>query len=306
MPLAPPSLFMPLVSVIIPAYNAKQYLGETIRSVQGQSLTDLELIVVDDGSKDGTGDWVRETFPAVRCITQPNGGVSSARNKGLTLAQGEFIAFLDADDNWHPDKLRLQMALMQQYPDALLCRTDIVETPFGTPPPALVSDEAAAIPHSLHTTLYESLLNPYFSTSTVMVRRRAIELAGVFDTSLKIAEDVDFYLRVLAHAPRTPKLLGPAVFKRPITGSLGDDSERGYAKLLEVYQRFLAREPLAREQLTPSMQARGFATLWARYAASQRRNGHRRAAMASATKSLRLAGNVLALKVLLLAMLSRS
>jgi glycosyltransferase involved in cell wall biosynthesis len=297
---------MPLVSVIIPAYNARQYLGEAIRSVLAQTLTDHELIVIDDGSKDGTGDWVRETFPAVRCITQPNGGVSSARNKGLSLATGEFVAFLDADDTWHPDKLRLQVALMRQYPEALLCRTDIVETPLSDPPPALMGSDGATIPHSLNERFFDSFLTPYFSTSTVMIRRSALADAGGFDTGLKIAEDIDLYLRVLVRAPLTPKLLGPAVFKRPIQGSLGDDGERGYQQLIAVYQRFLNREPRAQALLSSAMQARCFANLWARYAASQRRNGKRREAIASAFTSLRQAPNVLAFKVLALAFIGRA
>ena len=95
------------VSVIIPTYNRKQTLKRAIQSVYIQSLPPFEIIVVDDGSKDGTKEWVKKKYPNIKYIYQKNSGVSSARNKGIKTAQGKYISFLDSDDTWHKDKLKI-------------------------------------------------------------------------------------------------------------------------------------------------------------------------------------------------------
>jgi glycosyltransferase involved in cell wall biosynthesis len=236
---------MPTVSVIIPAYNAARYLADTLQSALNQTLGDTEVIVVDDGSKDDTASVAR-SFPAVKYVHQANAGVSAARNKGAAHASGEFLAFLDSDDLWHPDKLRQQVMALRQHPESVFSRTEAVDDParlteivHGTP-----REDA---PHVLIPDFHASFLVPYLTTSTVMVRREAFEEAGGFDTRLRIAEDVDFYLRVLIRRPQVVKLTQPLVYKRPVPGSLGDDSVAGYHQLLQVYDSFLARHPQARD-----------------------------------------------------------
>ncbi|MGI8668594.1 MAG: glycosyltransferase family 2 protein, partial [Aridibacter sp.] len=102
----------PLVSVIIPAYNAEQFISQTIESVLGQTLKDFEIVVVDDGSTDETAGIAESYGAPVRCIRKTNGGVSRARNTGIEHAVGKYIAFLDADDLWEPTKLEKQVALL--------------------------------------------------------------------------------------------------------------------------------------------------------------------------------------------------
>ncbi|MBH1986337.1 MAG: glycosyltransferase family 2 protein [Burkholderiales bacterium] len=235
---------MPVVSVIIPAYNAEAFIGETLTSVIAQTLHDIEVIVVDDGSRDGTAKVV-QSFPSVRYIHKANGGVSAARNHGVAHAQGEFIAFLDSDDIWHPDKLRQQVQAMREHPDSDLCRTRLSIKPADLP--GIVSGQARSdAPHTLVPELGPSFIDPYFTTSAVMVRKSAFERVQGFDTSLRIAEDVDFYLRLLAGAPKIVLMTELLVYKRPVEGSLGDDSRAGYVQLLKVYDRFLAQHPDAR------------------------------------------------------------
>lgn len=236
---------MPTVSVIIPAYNAARYLPETLASALGQTLSDIEVIVVDDGSKDNTAQ-VAQSFPAVRCVHQQNAGVSAARNTGAAHARGEFLAFLDSDDLWHPDKLRQQVEALRQHPDSVFSRTEAVSDPARQAEIQHGQREAGA-PHELIPDFHTSFLVPYLTTSTVMVRRSAFEAAGGFDTRLRIAEDVDFYLRVLVRQPLVVKMTQPLVYKRPVPGSLGDDSVAGYHQLLKVYDRFLASHPEARD-----------------------------------------------------------
>src|SRR5215204_696893 len=104
-----------LVSVIMPAYNAGRYIAESVRSVQAQTFGGWELVVVDDGSADDTGEVVRRFAAAdarVRYVRRPNGGQAAARNTGLAEARAPFVAFLDADDLWLPEKLEAQLAVM--------------------------------------------------------------------------------------------------------------------------------------------------------------------------------------------------
>jgi glycosyltransferase involved in cell wall biosynthesis len=99
----------PLISCIVPVYNGELYLGEAIHSILAQTYRPLEVIVVDDGSRDGTYDVAANYGDRLRYVRQANAGPGAARNHGLNLARGEYVAFLDADDIWHPEKLMRQM-----------------------------------------------------------------------------------------------------------------------------------------------------------------------------------------------------
>ncbi len=230
------------VSVILPAYNAAAHLPDAIDSVLRQTFADFELIVVDDGSHDDTAAVARR-YPQVRYVHQANAGVSAARNLGASMARGRFLAFLDADDCWRPAKLAVQHAAMAAQRDVLLSRTGFLEAERDH------GGQEATGEVRLHETLAPSFLCPYFSTSTVMVRRDAFERVGGFDTTLRVAEDVDLYLRVLAVSPKVLHLTDRLVFKRQVPGSLGDDSVEGYRQLRLVYERFLVDHPHVQAQL---------------------------------------------------------
>ena len=103
------------VSVVIPVYNAARFLADAIRSVQAQRHPRIEIIVVDDGSTDGSGEVAR-SFAGVRCLRQANGGIAAARNAGVHEARGNLLAFLDADDLWTPGKLALQLDVLRADP----------------------------------------------------------------------------------------------------------------------------------------------------------------------------------------------
>mgnify|MGYP001146457269 FL=1 len=119
-----------LVSVVIPAYNAELYIKHAIDSILCQSHSDLEVIIVNDGSTDNTQAIVMSfTDPRVRLVNKTNGGMSSARNAGVDQAKGEYLAFLDADDYWMPDKLEKQISLLNKKPNIGFCSTMI--TFFG-------------------------------------------------------------------------------------------------------------------------------------------------------------------------------
>ena len=188
----------PRISVIVPAYNAEKTLLETIDSVRRQTFSDFELLVIDDGSTDGTLGRLRSVRdPRLRVISYPNGGLAAARNRGIEHSRGEFISFIDADDLWTPDKLELQIQALHRHPEAALAYswTAFVDQRGGF----LFAKE----PSYFEGDVYADLLRSCFvaSGSNILVRRSSADVAGHFDTALRAAQDWDFCLRVAARWP---------------------------------------------------------------------------------------------------------
>jgi glycosyltransferase involved in cell wall biosynthesis len=174
----------PLISCIVPVYNGQAYLGEALASIFGQSYRPLEVIVVDDGSTDGTQQVLAEYADRVTCLWQPNAGPAAARNLGVEAMQGEFVAFLDADDLWHPEKLARQMARFQDRPELELSLTHV--TNFC--PPELVADETWRDPR------YHRPWQGY-ACQTLLTRAETFRSVGQFDPALRLGEDIDWFLR---------------------------------------------------------------------------------------------------------------
>jgi glycosyltransferase involved in cell wall biosynthesis len=174
----------PLVSVIIGAYNAERYLGEAIDSVLAQTHRPLELIVVDDGSTDGTAAVAESYPPPVRCIRQENGGMAASRNRAVPEARGEFLAFLDADDRFTPTKLADQLAVFAAQPD--------LEIVFGRVSEFLSPDLDAEARALLREPTHDA---PWPTPNLMLVRRDAFNRVGLFDTDLKVGIGVDWCAR---------------------------------------------------------------------------------------------------------------
>jgi len=186
---------MPHVSVIIPTYNRRDLVREAIASVQAQTYRDFELIVVDDGSDDGTAEAVREIV-GVRSLNQPNRGVSAARNRGVACSSGALLAFLDSDDIWQPRKLESQVAFFMTYPQAQICQTEEIWLRHGV----------RVNPHTKHrkaggNIFARSLELCLVSPSAVMLRRELFDHVGGFDEDLPACEDYDLWLRISATVP---------------------------------------------------------------------------------------------------------
>jgi glycosyltransferase involved in cell wall biosynthesis len=185
----------PLVSVIIPAYNAAEFMGETLDSIFAQTFTNHEVIVINDGSPDTAElEQVLQRYSSsVRYIKQENQGAAAARNAGLRAARGEFVAFLDADDRWLPAFLERQMALLKNngadlvFADALL---------FGDSP--LDGRTFMQIDPPRGEVTAENLLSVKVTilTSTVLARKAPILDAGLFDVALRRGQDFDLWLRL--------------------------------------------------------------------------------------------------------------
>ncbi len=200
----------PLTSVVIPAYNAELFIERTLRSVLRQTHSNLEVIVVDDGSTDKTrviAEAAATTDDRVRIISVPNGGVAKARNIGIAEANGEFVAFLDADDLWHPTKIELQVTAMSRgsgdyQPAAVYTLSRTIDTDdrvTGNGNRVLLSG------YSFARHLYA---RPVGNGSSILVRREAAIVAGGFDPTWAArgiggCEDLDFELRIAAKYPIT-------------------------------------------------------------------------------------------------------
>lgn len=189
----------PLVSVVIPAYNVARYISETLESVFGQTLTDYEVIVVNDGSLD-TEDFEQAIAPYLNRILylkQENGGASLARNTGLQAARGEFIAFLDADDLWLPAYLDQQMKFIRERGCDLACAD---ATFFGDPSSEgkRYMDTLMATAAAVDDVTFLQLVNADRSliTSGVVARREPMMEVGLFDKALRNAQDLDLWLRL--------------------------------------------------------------------------------------------------------------
>ncbi len=197
---------MPRVSVIMPCYNAERFLDRSVGSLRAQSVRDWELIAIDDGSTDGTWRWFQhEADPRIHCIRQANAGVSAARNAGIRAARAPLLAFLDADDRWHPTFLEKMSAALDSRPDALLayCGWQNVGLARGDGPPFVPPDYERP---DKEETLFAGCRWPIHAA---LVRREAVLEAGGFDESLTHAEDYALWLAIATRAPivRVPEVL---------------------------------------------------------------------------------------------------
>lgn len=193
----------PLVSVIMPCYNNAAVLAEALNSVIAQDYANKEVIVVDDGSTDGSMAVLRQFGDKISIIQQPNQGPAAARNTGLRHAAGQYIAFNDCDDLWLPGKLTAQISYLQHHTDIGLCYCGWMEWQGDTPLAEITSRLIDAAPviapkrPEREGWLYSDLLKEsVIHTITAVVRREVIDVVGAFNTDYRIGEDHDFWLRV--------------------------------------------------------------------------------------------------------------
>jgi glycosyltransferase involved in cell wall biosynthesis len=208
----------PLVSVIIPVRDMGQYLGESLRSVLAQDYRPIEVIVVDDGSTDDSAK-VAGSFPEVTCLRQAHRGISAARNFGIVQAQGAFVAFQDADDLWHPNKLTVQLDWLLKHPEAGYVAAfyrNFLEP--GVARPAWVREEQLANPQK-------------GGMSNLVVRRSVFEAIGVFDTGEEFGSDADWIMRV-KDAKIASKILPDVLVSRRIHAANHSHQWKGGKRLL--------------------------------------------------------------------------
>ena len=183
---------MPKVSVVLPAYNGEKFIGKAVESALSQTYNDFELIVVNDGSKDGTAQVLSGFGAKIKVISQANSGIAKARNVGIEASRGQYIAFLDQDDFWLPEKLEKQMVLFEKDKEVGMTYTDTY----------VITDDNAKIrsfklqkPHR-GMVIEELFMNNFISTSSVIVKKECFEKAGLFDDSLSPVLDYDRWLNI--------------------------------------------------------------------------------------------------------------
>lgn len=238
----------PHFSVVIPAYNAGSYIQDCVSSVLAQTDPDFEVLVVDDGSIDDTAVQVRAmTDPRIRLIQRPNGGLAAARNTGIQAAQGELVAFLDADDRWCPEKLAAHRQAMDRHPEASVTYDWAAFIDAQGQPTGLCMAQS-----QIKLTHEALLLKNYLGNgSTSVVRRAVLQGVGGFDETLKRLVDHELWVR-LTHGGHHIQLV-PAVLTeyRTHDQSFTADTERmlqGIAAFLDTVATYA---PKSVERLAP-------------------------------------------------------
>ncbi len=233
----------PLISVVIPAFNAEAFIAEAIESVLAQTYTPIEMIVVDDGSSDGTSEIVSR-YPQVRLIRKENGGPAPARNRGFAESVGEAVTFLDSDDAMFPDKLEVQAAHLAENPQigVVIGAQELVIEP-GTELPFWI--EGSADQDVVPTRPPEVHGEPNTYAMSMLVRREVFEAVGDFDREVQPAEDIDWVLRATEAEVGITQLQHLMVRRRVHADSLTQDAE---ASRRGTFRAFKARIERHRER----------------------------------------------------------
>jgi glycosyltransferase involved in cell wall biosynthesis len=219
----------PLVSVVVPAFNAERFLAEALDSVLAQSHTPLEVIVVDDGSTDRTGEIARSY--GVHCLRQRNSGHAAARNAGVTAAGGDFLSFLDADDLWEPNKLSTEVTHLLAHPELGFLRSSMWRTlapgakwPPGTPRKWFLEPQPGNL------------------SSAALIRRSAFEHVGPFDPSFQHGDDGDWVARAADAGIRSEVIPDVLVHYRIHGANQHYDNKAMKAELFELLRSSVRRK----------------------------------------------------------------
>ena len=187
---------MPFFSVIIPLYNKEQYLENTLRSVFAQTFSDFEVIIVNDGSTDGSAEIVQQLDdPRIRYYSQENQGVSTARNFGISVAKSAYITFLDADDFWYPTFLEVMNQNISDFANESVFSAAIEKQTLKGIFPAQYSIERTANRQSVNY-FTASLKETAICTSAAVFHKSVFEKAGNFDTEIRSGQDTDLWIRI--------------------------------------------------------------------------------------------------------------
>jgi glycosyltransferase involved in cell wall biosynthesis len=212
------------VTVIIPAFNAVRYLAEAVASVQRQRHDPLDIIVVDDGSTDGTPELAAQ-LPGIRCIRQHHGGPAFARNAGIQEAQGEFLAFLDADDLWSENKLAAQLAVLRETPQVDLVAGQVEEF-----------YEAGVSPIEARRRRHSG--DRAYTIGALLVRRDVFLKVGLLNSALRFGEFMDWRSRARARGLKE-QVLDMVVLRRRVhdhnTTRLAQDFRSDYLAMIRAH-----------------------------------------------------------------------
>lgn len=214
------------ISVVIPAWNAARYIGAALDSVLSQSVAPDEIIVVNDGSTDGTSECVRTFGSRVTLIEQTNAGAAAGRNRGIAEARGEAVALLDADDLMAPRRLELQGALLARHPDCAIVLGK--QLTFHSEQQRIALETATANPQAVRAG---------YVPSAAMMRTRAFAVVGPFDPSLRIGDFLEWIKRAQSRGTPIRHMEDVVAFRRLHEGSLSRSAGAQYANLVHALRK---------------------------------------------------------------------
>lgn len=280
------------VSVVVPAYNRRDVIAEAVQSVLEQTLPPDEVLVVDDGSTDGTADAAEQFGSPVRVIRRSNGGPGAARNTGILSARGDLVAFLDSDDVWKPRCLEVLVNLLEVGNlDLAFGDVEVVQDGKMVAPSFLMGKAffpvIRANPNYIPNCFALLLIENFIPTSALVARRRALIDAGLFDESLRSVEDRDMWIRVARNGRIGGTTEVVAVVRRSAGSASGDDLLASESRI-EVLRRYM-KDPM----LTPlqrSMVRRALSACYGDAAYIHRKNGNQKQAFRNYLRSFALGG----------------
>jgi glycosyltransferase involved in cell wall biosynthesis len=240
-------------SVVIPVYNCEHYIGEAVESALAQTRPPHEIVVIDDGSTDGTRDVLQRYINSIKYVYQKNAGEPTARNNGIEVAEGEFIAFLDADDLWLPEKMQLQMECFAKDPECGLVYTDM-----KTFDETGILEESVRICRNLYFPsgwVFAALFNEtLLQTSAAVFRKECVRRVGGFDSRMLVGSDYDFWLRI-ARNYRFGYVDVPLIMYRQHAGmatrNLGKALHEGMPWEVFLLKKILSLYPEAVQEMGP-------------------------------------------------------
>lgn len=219
----------PLVSIVVPVFNNARFLAETIQTILQQDYKPVEIIMIDDGSTDGSATIIKN-HPDIHYVYQDNRGPAAAKNAGVKIAKGEYVAFLDADDLWASDKLSKQVACMEASPQLGYTITFMRMHMM----PGLEK------PHWLKQELLDRSLTAYLPSSLLM-RRDCLQQVGEFDEAFKTSDEVDWFFRAKDKGVPMQILQEVLLYRRIHDHNLSNNLKALHATLLESVRRSISR-----------------------------------------------------------------
>lgn len=262
---------VPLVSIVIPCYNAEQYVGEAIASALDQTYPNKEVIVIDDGSTDGSLEVIRSFGDRIRWETGPNRGGCAARNRGIELARGEIIQFLDADDLLYPAKLE------RQVPASVREDNSIVFCDHLTYRPASPHGELCTLDRDYDDPVILVLRHRTMTITAPLHRRAWLVEVGAFREGLAASQEFDLHLRLAASGKKFKHFPETLFTVRRTAGSVSDDTGRVYSELVKVLPEIVTTL-LKKGELSNARKAE-FAAYAVHAARMSLRHGHRSAGL---------------------------
>lgn len=225
-----------LISVVIPVYNAELTIEQAISSVVNQTYSNIEIIIVNDGSSDTSAQVIRSIPYPIKYIEQENLGAAVARNNGVLKAQGKYVAFLDADDVWHKSKLSLQIKAFEKYPELSFCSTNKIRANRNDYERYINNDieEAKILLIDDFKIVFQ---DPYFGTPSVMMLKQFFLDIGGLDAAFKTAEDIDLWLRS-SYDKTIGIIQAPLTVVIGVDGSLQDREGTSFEDHLLVIDKF--------------------------------------------------------------------